>query len=300
MSAALGERREGNCGERHKLAQLIRKYKHIFDDKPGRTTMYVAQIPVKNDTPFRQATYPIPHAVRGEVERQLNDMIRDGVIERASSAFVNPLVCVCKPSGEVRLCLDARRLNKEIVPERESPADPEGIFTKFRGAKYLSTTDFAKGFWQVPLREEHRDFTAFLFNGKSYRFKVLPFGLSNSVGEFCRAVDTSLGPEVGSYVGVYVDDLVIASRGFEEHMEHLEGLFRRVQEVGMKLKLRKSYFLRESVPFLGYILSAEGIGSDPSKVQAIVDFPKPRNVRELRASLGCVGFIDVLPSAFLK
>lgn len=290
VEEVLAECQTNDTEKKGRLGALIYNFKDVFSDKLGRTTEYVARIPVSSNAPFKQKTYPIPWSCREEVDRQMVEMEASGVIERGNSPFVNPLVCVRKSDGSVRICVDARQINSRIIPDRQSPGEPEDLFAAFHDTRHISTTDFSKGFWQVPLHPDDRKYTAFLYKGKSYQFKVLPFGLTNSVGEFCRAVEASLGLELATIVHAYVDDLVIVSSSFDEHFEVLERLFSRLRAVGLTLKLSKSRFLRKEVRFLGFILSAEGIQPDPEKIDIIHKFPVPRNIRELRAFLGICNF----------
>ena len=123
-----------------------------------------------------------------------------------SITLFKPGVVVIKKDGRVRLCLDARRINQIIIPDQESPESINEIFQKFSGVKYMTSLDLTAGYWQVPLAEVSRKYTAFLFNGKNYQFRRLPFGLNTSVASFIKW---------------YVNDTLIASRTFEEHLDHL-------------------------------------------------------------------------------
>lgn len=290
VEAILGKCQTDDMVERECVRKLVNNYRDVFSEKIGRTNAYQARIPVKDDVPFKQKTYPIPWSCREEVERQVQEMLSQGIIERGNSPYVNPLVCVRKRDGSVRVCVDARSVNEKIIPDRRSPGEPEDLFAAFHETRYISTTDFCKGFWQVPLHPADRKYTAFLYRGKCYQFCVLPFGLSNSVGEFCRAIEESLGPELSTIVHAYVDDLLVVSTNFEEHIETLQRLFGRLRTVGLTLKLGKSLFLRSEVKFLGFVLNAVGISPDPEKIDLIHRFPTPRNVKEVRTFLGICNF----------
>ena len=149
--------------------------------------------------------------------------IRDrDIIERSVSPYSNPLVVVIKKDGKVRLCLDARRINQIIIPDRESPEPIDKIFQKFSGVKYMISLDLTAGYWQVPLEIESRKYTAFLFNGKNYQFKRLPFGFNTSVASFIKCLDEILQPKDLEILTAYVDDILIASRTLSEHTEYLE------------------------------------------------------------------------------
>jgi hypothetical protein len=129
-----------------------------------------------------------------------------------------------------------------------------------------------------------------LFNGQSYTYQVLPFGLKTAVGSFCRAMNVILGPEVREFTVNYIDDLLIVSDSFEQHLEHLDKVLSRLQDAKMTINLEKSSFLQEEVRFLGHILSSNGVGTDPEKVKAIQEFPVPKTPKHLRAFLALCGY----------
>jgi len=170
-----------------------------------------------------------------------------------------------KKNGEVRPCLDARKINTRIIPDRERPTNVEEILMKFQGAKYLSSIDLTTGYWKCQLKQECQEITAFLYRGRHYHFKVLPFGLINSVAEFQKILDKVLGPEVLQFTAVYVDDIHITSTTFSEHMSHLEKNFQRFDQFNVKINLKKSQFLRSQIVFLGHFISEKGIAMDPEK-----------------------------------
>ena len=156
------------------------------------------------------------------MQEELDRMMEGDIIERLISSYSNPLVVVIKKDGRVRLCLDVRKINQIIIPDRESPEPINEIFQKFSGVKYMTSLDLTAGYWQVPLAVESRKYTAFLFNGKNYQFKRLPFGLNTSIASFIKCLDMILQPKDLDFLTVYVDDILIASRTFSEHLEHLE------------------------------------------------------------------------------
>jgi hypothetical protein len=144
-------------------------------------------------------------------------------------------------------------------------------------------------YFQIPLKEESRKYTAFLYKGLTYRFCVLPYGLSTSVGSFTRCINLLLGPEILTYTTPYVDDLIVASRDFDEHVQHLDKLFKRLIELGLTIKFSKTLLCRQQVPFLGHILTLEGIRVDPNKIKSFIEFPRPKHHVSLQEFLGmCV------------
>lgn len=287
---------EVQCGEKQmkdpltEVSKIVESYATVFSDKPGIIKVFECKLKITDTNPFLRRSYPIPHSKRAAVDREIARMLEWGIIEKSTSPFSNPVVVVNKKDGTVRICLDARWLNKIIEPDRESPPIIEDLLQKFHGMKFFTSLDMTSGYWQLPLHPESRKYTAFLVNGKSYQFRVLPFGLNVSVAMFGKCMDLILGPEVLEFATVFVDDVLVASKTLDEHLVQLEKVFQCLDKGGMKAKLSKCEFLKDQVVFLGYVLSAEGVKPDPTKIETIVRFPAPRNKRELQSFLGVCTF----------
>ena len=212
------------------------------------------------------------------------------IIEKSTSPWSSPIVCIEKKNGDIRLCLDARKINTVIIPDRECPTNMDDTLIKFQGMKYLSSIDLTAGYWQCPLKKKCREITAFLHKGRNYQFKVLPFGLINSVAEFQKVLDQVLGPEVLQFAAIYVDDIHITSTSFEEHMYHLEQIFKKFEQHNITINRKKSQFLKNQVVFLGHIISKKGISMDPDKIQTIKNFQPPKTKKQVQAFIGFINF----------
>lgn len=276
--------------EKKQLQGLLEKYREIFSETPGRTNRYEHIIELHDYSPFYKRSYPIPFAYREEVQRQINEMLDWDIIEPAQTEFVSPLVVVKKKDNSIRICLDARHLNKRMVQDHIVPPVPDELLAKFTKGLYLTTLDMTSSYWQVPIRKQDRKYTGFSYDNGTYVFKVLPFGLSTSVSSFIRGLNKIIGPEFESFVLSFVDDLLVVSPTAEDHFEHLERVFIAFKNANLTLKLRKCVFARTEVSYLGHIVSAEGIRIDPSRITAIQNLPMPRNIRELRGFLGFVNY----------
>lgn len=276
--------------EKLRLLNTLLPFSDVFSTQPGLTSVYQHEIRLHDLTPFAKKSYPVPFALRNTVEAKLEEMIQQGVIERTSSAYSSPMTVVKKKDGTIRICLDARALNEKMVSDHECPPRIEEILQCFHGRKYLTSIDLVSSYWQIPLTIESKKYTAFMYNGRMYCYKVLPFGLKCAVASFSRCMDIVLGPEVRSFTHNYIDDLLIASTTFEEHLCHLQLVLARLKEANLTVNLEKSHFVQSQVKFLGHILSADGIRTDPEKVQAIQHFPIPQRVKHLRAFLGLCNY----------
>lgn len=276
--------------ERGILKKTLYTYKTTFSDSPGKVNNYEHEIKMFDKKPLNQKAYPVPYKLKEKVDSKISKMIEWGIIERGQSAYINPIVVVKKKDGSVRLCLDARGLNSKMIPDKERPINPEDVFNKYGKTKYFSTIDLTAGFWQIPLEKNSRQFTAFLYDGKVYQFCVLPFGLSTSVGSFSRMLRQTLGNDISSFADHYVDDIIIGSQTFEEHIKHIEIVLRELQKANLRVKLSKCKFCRDEVSFLGHILTTNGIKTDPEKLRAINEFPRPTNIKQLQSFLGLCNY----------
>lgn len=276
--------------EKLALIKLLYSYREAFSIKPGLCKTYVAHLRFKDSDSFIKRSYPIPLSKLGAVRSEIQRMLDLGIIERSSGPYSNPIVPVGKKDGDVRVCLDARMLNTKLISDAECPESIEVILSRFNNPKCISTLDYTASFWQIALDKESRDPTSFNFEGKNYRFCVLPFGLCVSMQIFMKALDTVLGPETASFLSKYVDDIKIVSETFQLHLQHLGIVFISTIAAGMTFKFPKCGFLEPETDFLGFLLSEAGIRKDPKKLEAITLYPRPRNVKSLQAFLGFLNF----------
>lgn len=152
----------------------------------------------------------------------------------------------------------------------------DNVILKFQGAKYLSSIDLTAGYWQCKLAKDSREIKAFLHKSRNFQFKVLPFGLVNSVAEFQKIIDKVLGPTILQFAAVYVNDINIMSVSFEEHI-YLQMILNKFKEFNVTINMDKSQFFRSQVTFLGHIISEKGITMDSDKIQTIKNFQPPKN-----------------------
>lgn len=279
---------------------LLEKHKTLFSDKPGLTTEYVHDIRLKDTREFCMKQYPVPIAHKDAIQKQLNLMEEWGVIRRTATPYINPIMTTLKKDNTVRICLDARHLNSVMEREYETPKPIEEIVRTFKKINYMSSCDFTHGYWQIPLSLESQKYTGFRFNGKTYVFRTLPFGLSTSVSTFSRCLSLIFGEPFEAFTTFYVDDILVVSETFEQHLEHLDKVFTRLKAANFTLRLKKCAFFREQMPFLGYVINASGIMPDPSRIQAIVDYTTPCNVKQLQRFLGMANYDRAFCREFSK
>lgn len=272
------------------LCELLLKNRKLFSDEPGLLNNYTHKVKLHDYSPFYVKSYPIPYKYKKEVDEQMKEMERWGVISKQPTEYVSPLVIVKKKCGSPRVCLDARFINKRMEKDHVIPPSPGELLFNFSKNQFLSTLDLTASYWQIPIDVEDRKYLGFNYQGHTYVFNVLPFGLTTSVGSFIRGLDAVLGDEVEDFVIPYVDDLLIYSPDADSHLHHLEVVCNKLSKAGMTVKLRKCCFAREQVNFLGHIITSEGLQIDPTRVSSIQNFRTPRNIKELRSFLGLVNY----------
>ncbi|CAK1596186.1 unnamed protein product [Parnassius mnemosyne] len=225
------------------------------------------------------------------MEEKLNEMEQAGIITRTSTPYSSPLTFTLKKDGSIRVLLDARSINKKMVAETEKPPIQLDVLNSFHGANYITTIDLNNAYFQIPINKDGRKYTGFTFNGKSYVYNVLPQGLKTSVGSFSRAMNLILGPEVQEFCVNYLDDLAIITTGtLDKHLEHIDIVLSKLNKAGLTCNLQKCEFICKEIKMLGYIISTEGIKTDPDKIRAIQEFPAPKKIKQLRAFLGLCNF----------
>lgn len=258
-----------------------------FDQLPGRTTLVHHSIRLKTKNPIKQRYYPRNPAMQSIIDQEVDQMLTDDIIEKSSSPWSSPVVLIKKPSGKMRFCIDLRKVNE--VSEKDAYPLPQigAILDKLRNAQYISTIDLKNGYWQVPLETDSRPVTAFTIPGRGlYQFKVMPFGLHSAPATFQRLLDTIIGPEFEPYAFAYLDDLVLISSTFSDHLALLNEVFHRLRSAGLVINAEKCKFCQKELKYLGHVINEHGIQTDPDKVESIKSFPTPKCVKDVRSFLG--------------
>lgn len=283
-----------------RLEQVISKFKTTIPGEPlGKTHLIQHTIDTGDTKPIKQRYYPVSPYIQKEMDEELWRMLNLEVIEKSNSEWSNPIVGVRKASGKLRLCLDSRRLNSVSKTLAFPLPYISRILGRLRGTKFLSSLDLSDAFWQIPLAETSKDKTAFTVPGRGlYQFTSLPFGLHGAAQSLCRLMDAVLGYDLEPYVFVYLDDIVIATDTFEDHIRMLEEVARRLSNANLSLNLGKSKFCRKQLNYLGYIINEAGLSVNPEKVEAIVNYPSPTSVKEVRRLLGMATWYNRFISNF--
>ena len=200
------------------------------------------------------------------------------------------MVLVAKKDGTTRFCVDYRKLNAITNMDVHPLPRIDDSLDQLADSRYFSTLDLALGYWQVGMSEESQEKTAFVTWNGLYEFNVMPFGLCNAPATFQRLMERVLSGAVRDKYLIYLDDILVMGRTFEEHIENLRMVFDCLLKAGLRLKPGKCKLVRQQVEYLGYIVSSTSISADPTKVLAVQDFPKPTELRALRAFLSLTSY----------
>ena len=283
---------------------LLLKWKDIFsmnDTDLGRTNLVQHRINLHDPVPFKEKHRRIPPHLYDEVRQHIQDMLDAKVIRPSQSPFASPVVLVRKKDGKLRFCIDYRRLNSKTIKDSYPLPRIDETLDLLSGAKYFSSLDLKAGYWQVEVAEIDKPKTAFTAGPLGfYEFNVLPFGLSNSPATFQRLMQASLGKLHLNQCLLYLDDIIIYSETFEEHLQNLERVFSKLKEANLKLKPSKCFFLYKEVKYLGHLVSQEGIKPDPDKILTLKQWPTPNSVKDVRRFLGFAGFYRKFIKDFSK
>ena len=281
-----------NEDQKLSMQTLLSEFKDIFSDVPGQTTLIEHNITLQADAkPFHCSPYRLSPDKTEFVKQELVDLKRLGIITDAppESPWAAPIVVVRKADGGWRLCTDFRRLNQVTVPDPYPLPRIEDLLDRLGKAKYLTKVDMSKGYHQVPLAREAIPLTGFVTPFGHFCWRYMPFGLRNAPATFSRLVSKLLhGCE--TFCVAYLDDLLIFSETWEDHVKHLEMIFGKVRDAGLTLKLSKCEFAAAELDFLGHHVGLGKLQPREQKVLALLQFPRPTNRKSLQSYLGLAGY----------
>jgi len=275
---------------RNQLRQVLNTFRDIFQDRPGKTKLCKHSIELQPGTkPIRLSPYRVnPHKAE-LIRRELELMLDMGVIEESNSPWASPIVLVPKPDGSIRFCSDFRRLNSVTIPDAYPMPRIDDLIDKVGRAKYLTKIDLSRGYWQVPMDDSSVPISAFVTPHGQFQWRFMPFGLRNAPATFQRLVQqVLLGME--RFTGAYLDDIIIFSTTWEEHLQHINRVLSAIRSAGLILKRSKCVFATAGLEFLGHKVGLGKVEPRRQTVQALLDFPRPNNPKQLRSYLGLAGY----------
>ena len=279
--------------EKEQLYCLLLEYSGVFassDADLGRTGRLKHSIDTTGSHPVRQRARRVPPIQREEMRQLLRDMLKRDVIQPSASPWASPVVLVRKRDGSLRFCIDYRKLNAVTRKDAYPLPRIDDTLETLAGSRWFTTLDLLSGYWQVEVAEEDREKTAFCTQEGLFEFKVMPFGLCNAPATFQRLMDLLLAGVQWSTCLVYIDDIVIPGKTFEEHMHNLQVVLHKLKEAGLRLKPSKCNFFQRQVCYLGHIVSENGVATDPAKTEKVAAWPRPTSVTDVQRFLGLASY----------
>ena len=275
------------------LAQLLTEYADVFsqhDFDLGEFSAIQHKIDTGTATPVRQRMRRTPLGFEREEEQHLNKMLKAGVIKPSQSEWASAPVLIRKKDGSVRYCIDYRELNAKTIKDAFPLPLIEQCMDNLRGTQFFSTLDLSSGYWQIAIDPEHAHKTAFITKFGLYEHVRMGFGLCNAPATFQRIINLVLKGMIWNEVLAYIDDVIVMGKSFEEELQNLQRVFQRFREHNLKLKPRKCVLFKRSVEFLGKTISTEGICISESKVQAVKNWTRPQNQKDVESFLGFMNY----------
>lgn len=255
-----------------RLTQLLIEYQDIFSKHSldcGEVKGYTHRIHLTDDRPFRLPYRRVPPAHYQKLRQVLTDMEEKGIIRKSSSEYASPLVMVWKKDGGLRICTDFRWLNARTLKDAHPLPHQSDCLAALGGNCLFSTMDLTSGFFNIPMHEDDKKYTAFTTPLGLHEYNRMPQGLCNSPASFMRMMIGIFGDMNFTKLLCYLDDLLVFASSEDEALSRLRTVFQRLRENNLKLAPKKCYLLREQVRFLGHVINGEGVAVDPAKVEVI-------------------------------
>ncbi|GFY16733.1 retrovirus-related Pol polyprotein from transposon opus [Trichonephila clavipes] len=279
--------------QQRQLKALFNNFKGLFSDQPGLTHVVYHEIDTGDKGPVVSRPYRYDRVKQGIIDYHIDKMLRDGTICPINSPYASPVVLTRKKNDlppdspeAYRFAIDYRKLNGITKYPRYLLPVIDDLLTNIPHTNVMSTLDLRSGYFQLAISPRDIEKTAFITRNGTFAFLRMPFGLSGAAPNFQRAIDIILKPVIGRFVLVYMDDVIITSPSFKDHLDHLTQVFTLLRDAGLTLNKEKCHFARDKLKYLGLIISKEGIETDNKKIRAITEMKPPKNNREVSKFLG--------------
>jgi hypothetical protein len=274
--------------------KLVKEFDELFEPMPAglppqRTADHRIEL-VPGSIPPSRSSYRMSSSELEALRKQLHELLEQGKIQPSKSPYGAPVLFVKKKSGELRLCVDYRALNKQTVRNTSQMPRQDELLDRLRGSRFFTKMDMRSGYHLVRVHPDDVHKTAFNTRYGHYEWNVLPFGLTNAPATFQTLMNEIFADFIDVFVIVYLDDILIFSNTIEEHRVHVRQVLERLRKHSLYANREKCEFGRKSIQFLGHIISQDGISMEPSKLNHIRDWPVPKSIEDIRSFLGLTGY----------
>ena len=277
---------------------LLQVFDSVLSDLPGKTDIIQHEIRLVDNKPINVKQYPLPFNVESEIIEQVQEMLDLGIVQHSSSPYSFPIVMVKKKDGKFRLCIDFRKLNAMTISNMETIPNQEELFTKLSKAKYFSKIDLSRGYWQIPMEESSRQYTAFQTPLGLMEFMFMPFGLKNAPATFARAMRLLLHDIVDTIS--YFDDILVFSDTWNNHLKTLQLVLHRLQSNGIHAKPSKMSVGFPEIDFLGHIIGNGIQKPQKDKISKILKLGIPTTKKQVQSLMGLLNYYRKFIPNFAK
>lgn len=224
--------------QRNELGKVLESFADVLQDKPGKTALLEHHIETGTANPVRLPPYRLPHAYREAVQKEIREMLEQGIIEKSSSEWAAPIALVKKKDGSLRMCVDYRRLNSVLREDAYPMLRIDDLIDRLGKARFITALDLTRGYWQMPVADKDQHKTAFTTPFGLFQFRVMPFGLNGAPASFQRLMDLVVD-DLQEYAAAYLDDLIVYSDNWEDHLEYVKVILQRLRKAGLTVKPKK-------------------------------------------------------------
>jgi hypothetical protein len=273
---------------------MVRDFLDVFlDDLPGMPPEKDIKFKIElqpGTPPIANSPYKITWEELAKLKIQLKDLLDKGFIRPSSSPWGCPVLFMTKKDKDLHLCVDYRPLNAVTIKNKYPLPRIDILFDQLVGAQVFSKIDLHSGYYQIKIRIEDIPKTTFSMRYGLYEYLVMPFVLTNALTHLMYLMNSVFMEELYKFVLAFIDDILVYSKSMEEHEEHLWVMLQRLWDHQLYAKFSKCEFWINEVPFLGHVISPEGIVVDPGKVKDVLDWKPPMHVTQVRSFLGLAGY----------
>lgn len=270
------------------------------EERLGRTDLTKHRIRLKeNQEPIAQKRYRETKEKTEFISKEIDKLLEMGKIRESCSPWASPVTLA--PKGETfRFCGDFRKLNQATIADAYPLPRIDELLEKYVTAKWFTSMDLAAGYNQIEMEEGDKEKTAIICSKGLYEYNVMPFGLNNAPATFQRMMDKLLGEYLNEFVVVYIDDIMIYSDTFEDHVKHIRMVLEKIKRANLILKLKKCKFGDRNIEFLGHVVGRDGLRPNPKKIEAIQKIEPPTDVKGIRSFLGLCSYYRKFVKDFSK
>lgn len=272
---------------RVEVEQLLMAYK----PEKTKTANVELDIVLTDDEPIFHKPRRLPFTERGIVDEQVDEWLKNGIVEPCSSPYASQVVVVRKKDGKSRVCIDYRRLNRKLIKDNYPLPLIDDILDCLQNAKIFITIDLKNGFFHVPVNEKSRKYTSFITHNGQYQFRRMPFGISNGPSIFMRYINSVFRDLIAKGIVLpYLDDIVIPAANESEALEYFKLVLEVARNYGLEINFKKCQFLHNRIEFLGHVIENGKLSPSPTKTKAVLNYPELKNVKDVRRFLGLTGY----------